>query len=90
MSPCVRHASQIYEAILEGLILFVILIYLAFKKEMLKHPGFIAGIFFTGYGLSRCFVELFRKPDEQFQTPSNPLGFFIQIGDYGLTMGQML
>jgi len=90
MSPCVRHASQIYEAILEGLILFVILIYLAFKKEMLKHPGFIAGIFFTGYGLSRCFVELFRQPDEQFQTSSNPLGFFIQIGDYGLTMGQML
>ena len=90
LSPCVRHASQIYEAILEGLILFVILIYLAFKKEMLKHPGFIAGIFFTGYGLSRCFVELFRQPDEQFQTSSNPLGFFIQIGDYGLTMGQML
>jgi phosphatidylglycerol:prolipoprotein diacylglycerol transferase len=90
LSPCVRHASQIYEAILEGLILFVILIYLAFKKEMLKHPGFIAGIFFIGYGLSRCFVELFRQPDEQFQTPGNPLGFFIQIGDYGLTMGQML
>ena len=90
LSPCVRHASQIYEAILEGLILFVILIYLAFKKEMLKHPGFIAGIFFIGYGLSRCFVELFRQPDEQFQTPSNPLGFFIQIGDHGLTMGQML
>ena len=66
------------------------MMYLAFKKEMLKHPGFIAGIFFIGYGLSRCFVELFRQPDEQFQTPSNPLGFFIQIGDYGLTMGQML
>ena len=90
LAPCVRHASQIYEAILEGLILFVVLIYLAFIKEMLKHPGFIAGIFFTGYGLSRCFVELFRQPDEQFQTPNNPLGFFIQIGDYGLTMGQML
>jgi len=90
LSPCVRHASQIYEAILEGLILFVILIYLAFKKEILKHPGFIAGIFFIGYGLSRCFVELFRQPDEQFQSPLNPLGFFIQIGDYGLTMGQML
>jgi len=90
LSPCVRHASQIYEAILEGLILFVILIYLAFKKEILKYPGFIAGIFFIGYGLSRCFVELFRQPDEQFQSPLNPLGFFIQIGDYGLTMGQML
>lgn len=90
LSPCVRHASQIYEAILEGLILFVILIYLAFKKEILKHPGFIAGMFFIGYGLSRCFVELFRQPDEQFQTPSNPLGFFIQIGDHGLTMGQVL
>ena len=90
ISPCVRHPSQIYEAILEGLMLFLLMIYLSFKKKALKIPGFLAGVFFVGYGLSRCFVELFRQPDAQFQSPNNPLGFFIQIGDFGLTMGQML
>ena len=90
ISPCVRHPSQLYEAILEGLILFFLMIYLAFKKEILKFPGFLAGVFFIGYGLARCFVELFRQPDAQFQSQSNPLGFFIQIGEFGLTMGQIL
>ena len=90
ISPCVRHPSQLYEAILEGLILFSLMIYLAFKKEVLKFPGFLAGIFFIVYGLARCFVELFRQPDAQFQSQSNPLGFFIQIGEFGLTMGQIL
>ena len=86
----IRHPSQLYEAILEGLILFFLMIYLAFKKEVLKFPGFLAGVFFIGYGLARCFVELFRQPDAQFQSQSNPLGFFIQIGELGLTMGQIL
>jgi phosphatidylglycerol:prolipoprotein diacylglycerol transferase len=90
MSPCVRHPSQLYEAILEGLILFFLMIYLAFKKEVLKTPGFLAGVFFIGYGLARCLVELFRQPDAQFQSQSNPLGFFFQIGEFGLTMGQIL
>ena len=90
ISPCVRHPSQLYEAILEGLILFFLMIYLAFKKEVLKTPGFLAGVFFIGYGLARCLVELFRQPDAQFQSQSNPLGFFIQIGEFGLTMGQIL
>ena len=90
ISPCVRHPSQLYEAILEGLILFFLMIYLAFKKEVLKTPGFLAGVFFIGYGLARCLVELFRQPDAQFQSQSNPLGFFFQIGEFGLTMGQIL
>ena len=90
ISPCVRHPSQIYEAILEGLILFFLMIYLAFRKKVLRFPGFLAGVFFIGYGLARCFVELFRQPDAQFQSQNNPLGFFIQVGEFGLTMGQIL
>lgn len=90
IDPCVRHPSQLYEAILEGLILFLLLLFLAFRKKVLRDPGFLAGVFFIGYGSSRSFVELFRQPDEQFQSPSNPLGFFIQIGEMGLTMGQIL
>ena len=85
-----RHPSQIYEAILEGLILFFLMIYLASRREVLKFPGFLAGVFFIGYGLARCFVELFRQPDAQFQNQNNPLGFFIQMGEFGLTMGQIL
>ena len=85
-----RHPSQIYEAILEGLILFILMIYLASRREALKFPGFLAGVFFIGYGLARCFVELFRQPDAQFQSQNNPLGFFIQMGEFGLTMGQIL
>ena len=90
ISPCVRHPSQIYEAILEGLILFFLMIYLAFRRKVLRFPGFLAGVFFIVYGLARCFVELFRQPDAQFQSQSNPLGFFIQMGEFGLTMGQTL
>ena len=87
---CIRHPSQIYEAILEGLILFILMMYLAFKRHAFKRPGFLTSIFFMGYGLSRCFVELFRQPDQQFQSVNNPMGFFIQFGEMGLTMGQVL
>ena len=87
---CIRHPSQIYEAILEGLILFILMMYLAFRRNAFKRPGFLASIFFIGYGLSRCFVELFRQPDQQFQSVNNPMGFFIQFGETGLTMGQVL
>ena len=90
IKPCVRHPSQIYEAILEGLILFLIMLYLTFRKKALQFPGRLAGVFFIGYGSARCFVELFRQPDAQFQSLNNPLGFFIQMGEFGLTMGQIL
>jgi phosphatidylglycerol:prolipoprotein diacylglycerol transferase len=66
------------------------MVYLAVRKKVLRFPGFLAGVFFIGYGSARCFVELFRQPDVQFQSLNNPLGFFIQIGDFGLTMGQIL
>ena len=90
IGPCIRHPSQIYEALLEGLILFILMMYFAFRKNGFKKPGFLAGIFLTGYGLSRCFVELFRQPDQQFQSVENPMGFFIQLGETGITMGQAL
>ena len=87
---CGRHPSQLYEAALEGAILFAALLYLPYRKGWLASPGRIAGLFFAGYGAARFFVEFFRQPDAQFITDSNPLGLALQIGGYGLTMGQIL
>jgi phosphatidylglycerol:prolipoprotein diacylglycerol transferase len=87
---CARHPSQLYEAGLEGLLLGIVLIWLVWRRDALKRPGTVAGVFFTGYGLSRFLVEFFRQPDAQFVTPDNPLGLAWHMGGYGLTMGQML
>jgi phosphatidylglycerol:prolipoprotein diacylglycerol transferase len=87
---CARHPSQLYEAVLEGLLLGMILIFVAFRKNGLKRPGLISGLFFAGYGISRYMVEFFRQPDAQFQSVTNPVGYAFQFGDYGLTMGQSL
>jgi len=87
---CARHPSQLYEAVLEGLLLGGLLIFLAFKKAALKKPGLITGIFFAGYGIARCFVELVRQPDAQFQSPENPLGYVFDLAGLGITMGQIL
>lgn len=78
--PFVRHPSQLYEAALEGIVLFATLALLIFYGRKLKSPRFIGGAFITGYGLSRIFVEFFREPDAQ-------LGYL-----YGgwLTMGMIL
>jgi phosphatidylglycerol:prolipoprotein diacylglycerol transferase len=87
---CARHPSQLYEAVLEGLLLGMILILVAFRKNGLKRPGLISGLFFAGYGIARYMVEFFRQPDAQFQSVTNPVGYAFQFGDYGLTMGQSL
>ena len=87
---CARHPSQLYEAILEGLMLGAVLIYVAFRRNWLKRPGLISGMFFAGYGIARYFVEFFRQPDAQFQSVTNPIGHAFKIGDYGITMGQSL
>ena len=86
---CARHPSQLYEAALEGLILFIILLSLVALRK-LKKPGTVTGVFMLGYGASRYCVEFFREPDQQFLSEENPFGFVVMIGDYGATMGQLL
>ena len=73
-----RHPSQIYEALLEGLILFFIML-LLIKKNYLLRPGLISALFLVFYSLFRFIVEFYRVPDEQ-------LGFIF----LNLTIGQMI
>jgi phosphatidylglycerol:prolipoprotein diacylglycerol transferase len=87
---CARHPSQLYEAALEGAVLGALLVWLAWRRGAFKSPGLIMGTFLAGYGIARFMVEFLRQPDAQFVTPGNPLGLAWQIGNYGLTMGQIL
>lgn len=77
--PVPRHPSQLYEAVLEGVLLLAILWVLALRHRILARPGLAAGIFLIGYGVARTFVENFREPDQGLE--SLPLG---------LTMGMIL
>ena len=74
-----RHPSQLYEAALEGVLLFVVLFLLARRPGGFSRPGFLTGVFLIGYGLSRILVELAREPDA---VPGYLFG--------GTTMGQWL
>jgi len=74
-----RHPSQLYQAGLEGLVLFIILAVLVLRYRMLRHPGFVSGAFAAGYGTFRIFGEFFREPDTH-------IGFL----SGGLTMGMLL
>ncbi|MEM0990937.1 MAG: prolipoprotein diacylglyceryl transferase [Pseudomonadota bacterium] len=89
-----RHPSQLYEAALEGALLFAAMWWLAVRTGWLKRPGAIAGTFFIGYGLARAFVENFRQGDPQFVSPANPSGQIWRLGSdadaFGLTIGQIL
>ncbi|TNF63787.1 MAG: prolipoprotein diacylglyceryl transferase [Rhodobacteraceae bacterium] len=87
---CARHPSQLYEGVLEGLVLGLLLIWMAWRRGALRRPGLIAGTFFAGYGLARFAVEFVRQPDEQFISPGNPLGLALHVDGFGLTMGQLL
>ncbi len=78
--PDPRHPSQLYEATLEGLIMFIILRMATHRFLKLKHPGFVAGLFIFWYGISRILVEFVRLPDEQ-------LGY---LAGGWLTMGMVL
>ncbi|WP_220129822.1 prolipoprotein diacylglyceryl transferase [Sphingomonas chungangi] len=65
--PWPRHPSQLYEAGLEGLMLFAILNLMFWKSKTARYqPGLLCGTFLTGYGAFRFFVEFFREPDRQF------------------------
>ncbi len=87
---CARHPSQLYEALLEGVLLGALVLYLAWRRGWLKMPGALTGLFLAGYGLARSFVEFFRQPDAQFASVTNPIGHAIHFADWGLTMGQVL
>ncbi len=76
--PLPRHPSQLYEAALEGLVLFIVLA-IAVRAGSLKRPGLTIGLFAIFYALGRSFCEFFREPDPQ-------LGFLWG----GLTMGMLL
>ena len=58
-----RHPSQLYEALLEGLFLFLLLIY--FRNKFSNKPGVISGLFLLIYSIFRFIVEFYRVPDEQ-------------------------
>ena len=58
-----RHPSQIYEALLEGIVLFVLINYFALKKEFLFKIGYTSGLFLIFYSIFRIFSEYFREPD---------------------------
>jgi phosphatidylglycerol---prolipoprotein diacylglyceryl transferase len=60
--PLPRHPSQLYEAALEGLVLFILLA-LAVRRGTLRRPGLVIGIFAVAYGLLRSFSEFFREPE---------------------------
>jgi phosphatidylglycerol:prolipoprotein diacylglycerol transferase len=87
---CFRHPSQLYEAGLEGLLLGILLILLAFRWGALRRPWLLTGVFIASYGVSRFLVEFVRQPDAQFVSPGNPLGLALHWNGWGLTMGQAL
>ncbi|WP_306253814.1 prolipoprotein diacylglyceryl transferase [Parvularcula sp. IMCC14364] len=73
----VRHPSQLYEAFLEGLVLFIIIRIATHRFGILSKPGFAIGLFLAGYGIARSIVELFRQPD--LHMPDFPLGLTMGI-----------
>ena len=88
---CARHPSQLYEALLEGLVLGCVMLWLVYRRGWLKTPGAMIGVFLVGYGAGRFIVEFFRQPDAQFTSATNLLGFAWQFTEgTGLTMGQLL
>ena len=74
-----RHPSQLYEAGLEGIVLFAVMWALSRRPSIRAHLGTLTGAFLAGYGVARCLCEFFREPDAF-------LGYLWQ----GATMGQLL
>jgi phosphatidylglycerol:prolipoprotein diacylglycerol transferase len=74
-----RHPSQLYEAFLEGIVLFLVLFAVQRFTSLRQRPGAVSGVFLIGYGTARIIAEFFRQPDVQ-------LGFLF----FGTTMGQLL
>ena len=74
-----RHPSQLYEAGLEGLLLFGLLALAVWKWRLLAKPGYVTGLFLLGYGVCRALLETVRQPD-----------FGLDALPFGLTMGMIL
>jgi phosphatidylglycerol:prolipoprotein diacylglycerol transferase len=77
--PDPRHPSQLYQAGLEGLCLFILLMVLVYRPSVRARVGVLSGVFLAGYGVARFIGEFFRQPDAH-------LGFLFA----GATMGQLL
>lgn len=77
--PSPRHPSQLYEAALEGVVLFLLLRFATHRRKWLNRRGVVMGVFLAAYGLIRISLENFREPDSYM--PTFP---------FGLTMGMML
>ncbi|MCM8557791.1 prolipoprotein diacylglyceryl transferase [Sphingomicrobium sediminis] len=76
-----RHPSQLYEALLEGLVLFIILAILFWKTKVRYYPGFLMGAFGLGYGIFRFGIEYVREPDAHLSEFA---------ASTGMSMGQWL
>ncbi|ALE03579.1 prolipoprotein diacylglyceryl transferase [Bartonella ancashensis] len=79
-----RHPSQLYEALIEGFFLFIVLYLIIFLFKALKYSGIVAGTFLVGYGLARTVTEAFRAPQE------DPAWFSTLFHATGLTYGMVL
>jgi phosphatidylglycerol:prolipoprotein diacylglycerol transferase len=77
--PVPRHPSQLYEALLEGLVLFLVMLALASRERLRARFGLLSGAFLAGYAIARGFCEFFREPD-----------VFLGYLAGGITMGQLL
>jgi phosphatidylglycerol:prolipoprotein diacylglycerol transferase len=78
--PIARHPSQLYEALLEGLLLFLVL-HVMVRRGALQRTGLVSGAFMIGYGLARIVAELFRQPDDflQFVLPHTTMGQVLSL-----------
>ena len=74
-----RHPSQIYEAILEGIILFILVNFFAFKKQLILKAGYVSGLFLIFYSIARIIGENFREPDIH-------LGYFFNYFSMGVIL----
>ena len=74
-----RHPSQIYEAILEGIILFILINFLALKKKLILRTGYVSGLFLIFYSIARIIGEKFREPDIH-------LGYFLNYFSMGIIL----
>jgi len=87
--PFPRHPSQLYEAVLEGAVLFVIMMVLARRPTLLHRTGSLSGIFLFCYGIARMIGECFREPDAHLGFLIQPMAESWGLGG-GVTMGQVL